>query len=92
MFECDVTGVSCEAALCDCDHFLNVYSIAPRKENNIPRYNSMLLQTTFSESWFHSSFQIVFLTIAFSKISRSVLVYIIGYTLIHALTTTVVKQ
>ena len=61
VFDCDVTEVHCEGAVCECDHYLRVvfYGIY---EQQIPAYTSMKRKITFSDRLhFHSRFTLSFI-------------------------------
>ena len=48
VFDCDVTGVPCEGAVCECDYYLH-FGILLCQCTKILGYASMKLKTTFSD-------------------------------------------
>ena len=58
VFDCDVTGVPCEGAVCQCDHYLHFwYSIVPMHKNT----GICIYVTENNILWlyFHSSLHVV---------------------------------
>ena len=87
VFDCDITEVTCNGAVCECDHHLK-FVFYCTNDKNIGIYVD---ETENNVHWleFHSSFHVVFLTMVWQdykvfefacRISHSILIAQIGYT------------